>query len=214
MAIADYRLDPFLNVLDIRKITDEKHQIPNQSPFSVRLNEVPQKTDPTTVTVKFSDGTLLTEVAATPSQGQYWPDYNTSAHGVSDWNTGTILFNSADAGKVVSVTYNGLGTLVDDRLPDMAEIKVTTSTQPERSAVVTLIDGAYDSEKELNTKRKKYWVTNVRGNIKTHTGLEAGTYTLRGLLQKLVNLSHTHEYVKETWYSECNCDCSDDGGSG
>ena len=60
MAIKDYRLDPFLNVLNIKKITGEYHQVPNQSPFTVRLDEVPQKTDPSTLTVNFADGSLLT----------------------------------------------------------------------------------------------------------------------------------------------------------
>ena len=143
MAIIDYRLNPFLNVLDIRKITGEKHQVPNQSPFTVRLNEVPQKTDPTSVTVTFADGRLLTEVAAMPAQGQYWPDYNTSAHGIADWNTGTLLFNSADAGKTISVSYNGTGALVDDRLQDMLELSVTSSKQQERDALLDGSTGAY-----------------------------------------------------------------------
>lgn len=51
MAIVDYRLNPFLNVLDIHKIAGETHQIPTQSPFTIRLKEVPQKTDPSTVMV-------------------------------------------------------------------------------------------------------------------------------------------------------------------
>lgn len=127
MAIVDYRLNPFLNVLDIHKIAGETHQIPKQSPFTIRLKEVPQKTDPSTVVVRFSDGAQLTEVAATPAQGQYWPDYNTTAHGIENWNTGTLLFNASDAGKTVTVSYNGTGTLVDSRLEDMLEISVTSS---------------------------------------------------------------------------------------
>lgn len=115
MAIKDYRLDPFLNVINIKKITGEYHQVPNQSPYTIRLNEVPQKTDPTSLNICFADAAVLTEVAAQPAQGQYWPDYNTTAHGVADWNTGTILFNAADAGKIIYASYNGIGTLVDDR---------------------------------------------------------------------------------------------------
>lgn len=57
----------------------------------------------------------MAEVGATPTSGQFWSDYSTGADGQSDWNTGTILFNAADAGKTVVVSYVGTGTLVDTR---------------------------------------------------------------------------------------------------
>ncbi len=212
MAVVDYRLNPFLNVMDAKKITNESHQIPTQSPYTIRLLEVPQKSDPSSVTVKFSDGTLLTEVAAQPSQGQYWPDYNTTAHGVTDWNTGTILFNSADAGKTVTVSYYGTGTLVDDRLSDMLEISVTSSTQRERNMTVTGTSTAYDNS-EVTGKG------NIKSSyvlVKQHTGVPAGTYTLKQLLQQLINRSQTLEFTSGTKLTNCNCDCDcgDDGGSG
>ena len=116
MAVVDYRLNPFLNVMDVKKITSESHQIPTQSPYTIRLVEVPQKSDPSSVTVKFVDGTVLTEVAAQPSQGQYWPDYNTTAHGVTDWNTGTLLFNSADAASRYLITAPGLLSMTGFRI--------------------------------------------------------------------------------------------------
>lgn len=210
MAIKDYRLNPFLNVFEVSAISGETHKVPTSSPYTIRLNEVPQKTDPSSLIVKYSDGTVLTEVAAQPSAGQYWPDYNTTAHGVDNWNAGTLLFNAADAGKTVTVSYNGLGTLVDDRLPDMAEISVTSSTQPEREAIVDSITSSSDSTITTNTD-KRHDANHTRGRLRTHTGITAGTYTLRSILQKLINLTHTHEYVKENYF-ECNCDCSDDGG--
>lgn len=206
MAIIDYRLNPFLNVLDIRKITGEKHQVPNQSPFTVRLNEVPQKTDPTSVTVTFADGRLLTEVAAMPAQGQYWLDYNTSAHGIADWNTGTLLFNSADAGKTISVSYNGTGALVDDRLQDMLELSVTSSKQQERDALLDGSTGSYDrAEVSGNGNRSSSYV-----RIRQHTGLAAGTYSLRNILQHLIDRSQTLEFIHGTRKYNCNCDCGDD----
>lgn len=207
MAIVDYRLNPFLNVMDLKKITEEKHQVPNQSPFTVRLNEVPQKTDPTSVIVKFENGTLLTEVAATPAQGQYWPDYNTTAHGVEDWNTGTLLFNSEDAGKQVVVSYNGIGTLVDDRLQDMVELTVTSSQQQERSATFyDAVANSYDSSTVAG--HGNFSSTYVQ--LKQHSGLAAGTYTLREVLQKLIDRSQTFEFVYGVRKTNCNCDCSDD----
>ncbi len=209
MAIVDYRLNPFLNVMETKKITEEKHQVPNQSPFTVRLNEVPQKTDPTSITVKFADGTALTEVAATPAQGQYWPDYNTTSHGITDWNTGTLLFNSADAGKWVIVSYNGTGTLVDERLQDMVELTVTSSQQMERSATFYGASAnSYDSS--ATTGSGNIYSSYVE--LKQHSGLAAGTYTLREVLQKLIDRSQTLEFVHGVRRTNCNCDCGDDSG--
>jgi len=53
----------------------------------------------------------MTEVAASPSERQFWPDYSTSADSDNDWNTGTILFNNADAGKIISINYTKTGSL-------------------------------------------------------------------------------------------------------
>lgn len=206
MAIADYRYDPFLDVINIKAVSQEKHTIPTSSPYTIRLNEVPQNTDPSTIICKFTDGTALTEVAAQPEQGQFWPDYSVAAGG--DWNTGTLLFNSADAGKSVLVSYNGMGTLVDDRLPDMLQLAVTSSTQPERVGTVSSVS-SYDSTVTNGTYSSSK-ITTVTGRINTHKGIAAGTYTLREIIQKLINLSHTQEYVKVTAYSDCNCDCGDD----
>lgn len=57
----------------------------------------------------------MSEVSASPTKGQFWPDYSTKADNDDNWNTGTILFNSADAGKTVAVNYRGMGTLLDSR---------------------------------------------------------------------------------------------------
>lgn len=171
MAIKDYRFDPFLNVFNAKQISDEQHQIPTASPYTIRLNEVPQKTDPTTLRVNFVDGADLTEVAALPGQGQYWPDYLTVEHGVENWNTGTLLFNATDAGKNVVVSYNGIGTLTDDRIADMLEVSVTSSIQPEREAIVTGITSSADSSMTSGSGD----LGGTRGRIRTHRGLVAGT---------------------------------------
>lgn len=96
----------------------ETHIIPSVSPFVIRLNEVPEKRDPSNMKCVYVDDTTgavtsraLTEVAATPAAGQFRPDYSTKADGNDNWNTGLIEFNSADAGKIVQITYTGMGTL-------------------------------------------------------------------------------------------------------
>lgn len=202
MSVSDYRLDPFTGQLNIREITGEEHTVPQNSPYTIRLNEVTYKADPSTLKVTYKDsGAQLTEVAAQPEAGQYWPDYLTTA--VKEWNTGTLLFNAADAGKTVLVSYQGMGTLVDTRAPEFLEVDVTGSTQPQREAIVSSISSAADG----NMKTGHGALAEIRGRVQTVPGISAGTYTLKEVLQDLINKSHTHNYVKDTYYTNCDCTC-------
>lgn len=107
----DYRYNAFDDVAEPLAISGEIHIIPSSSPYTIRLAEVPQKTTPSGISLTIA-GTAASEVAATPAAGEFWVDYNTGADNDENWNTGTIQFNSADAGKTVVVNYNGIGTLV------------------------------------------------------------------------------------------------------
>ena len=116
---SDYRYEPFSDISSGVTLT-EWHLIPATSPYVVRLNEVPQKNSPSTMAVKeitnvngatVTYGNTFDEVAANPSANQFWPDYNTGADGNDNWNTGLLEFNSADAGKLIEVSYTGTGTL-------------------------------------------------------------------------------------------------------
>lgn len=96
----------------------ETHIIPSVSPYVIRLNEVPEKQDPSNIRAVWVDSTTgavtasaLTEVAATPTAGEFRPDYSTKADGNDNWNTGLIEFSSSDAGKIVQISYTGVGTL-------------------------------------------------------------------------------------------------------
>lgn len=95
--IANYRYDPFEETLTVAAISDEAHIIPVNAPFVVYLAEVPQKETPSTVSIPG-----FSEVEANPTPGEFRVDYS--------YGTGAILFNAADAGKQISVTYNGKGT--------------------------------------------------------------------------------------------------------
>lgn len=117
---SNMRINPFIGDGGTTNYVDftEVHIIPAVSPFVVRLNEVPQKKDPSNMKVVYVDETtgaptttVLTEVAATPGAGEFRPDYSTNADGDEDWNTGLIEFSSADAGKSIQVSYTGMGTL-------------------------------------------------------------------------------------------------------
>ena len=96
----------------------ETHIIPSVSPYMIRLNEVPEKQDPSNIRAVWVDSTTgsatasaLTEVAATPAAGEFRPDYSTKADGNDNWNTGLIEFSAVDAGKIVQISYTGMGTL-------------------------------------------------------------------------------------------------------
>ena len=116
---SDYRHNPYSDI-STAVLTTERHIVPGGSPYIVRLNEVPQKNSPSTITVKeitaingntITYGSTFAEVAASPATGDFWPDYSTGADGDPSWNSGKILFASADAGKIVEVIYTATGTL-------------------------------------------------------------------------------------------------------
>ena len=207
--IYDYRYNPWEDVLEIHNISGERHTIPTSSPYTIRLNEVPQKTDPTSLSVVVN-GQVFTEVAATPEQGQFFPDYRADVSGDANWNRGSLLFNAADAGKTVVVSYRGMGTLNDARLQDQLQIPFSSSQVPERHILVNDLP-SYDWAYESNSPNNKT-ETGHRYHMYQHRGIPAGTYSLREILQKLINMSHTQNYAKETYYYNCNCDCSDDSG--
>lgn len=114
---SDIRVNPFNNATNYVNLT-ERHIVPSVSPFVVRLNEVPEKQDPSNMQMYYVDDTTgqttetaLTEVAATPGAGEFRPDYSTNAFDDTSWNTGLIEFSSADAGKIIEVSYTATGTL-------------------------------------------------------------------------------------------------------
>lgn len=111
MATTDYRYDQFQDVLNSINITGETHTIPSVSPYIIRLNEVPLKNNPSSISLTIG-GIKANEVSSQPAAGEFWPDYSTNADNDETWNTGTILFNVADAGKSVVVTYKGTGNMV------------------------------------------------------------------------------------------------------
>lgn len=127
MATTDYRYDPFQNILNAVNISGETHTIPSVSPFTIRLNEVPLKNNPSSIALTI-DGKPASEVSSHPAAGEFWPDYSTGADNDETWNTGTILFNAADAGKTVVVSYKGTGNLVWARETSQAFIFQTPGT--------------------------------------------------------------------------------------
>lgn len=117
---SNIRINPFLGdggTTTYINLT-ETHIIPSVSPYVIRLNEVPEKQDPSNIRAVWVDSSTgavtasaLTEVAATPAAGEFRPDYATKADGNDNWNTGLIEFSAVDAGKIVQISYTGMGTL-------------------------------------------------------------------------------------------------------
>lgn len=117
---SNIRVNPFTGTGGATNYVEltEKHIIPANSPYVIRLNEVPEKQDPSNMKMVYVDSATgaatentLTEVAATPGQGEFRPDYSTNALDDKTWNTGLIEFSASDAGKIVQITYTGTGTL-------------------------------------------------------------------------------------------------------
>lgn len=194
--INDYRLDPYTNVMNAVQIQGEKHTVPTSSPYTVRLNEVPRVDSPSTVKVSYASGGTLTEVAATPAAGQYFPDYLTTATGIDGWNTGTLLFNAADAGREITVNYYGTGTLTDSRLGQMLELDVTGSTASELKPSISIgVSGSDGYSASISA-------------LAQHTGIAKGKYTLLDVVNKLVKMSHTHTNSGSSSGWNCHCDCN------
>lgn len=117
---SNIRINPFTGTGGATNYVEltERHIIPVNSPYVIRLNEVPEKQDPSNIKMVYVDSAtgavtenVLTEVAATPVEGEFRPDYSTNAMEDKTWNTGLIEFSASDAGKIVQVTYTGTGTL-------------------------------------------------------------------------------------------------------
>ncbi len=81
----------------LQYITGEFHIIPQNSPFRVRLDEVPDRESGVNVTD-------YTESASLPTQsGEFYVD----------WVMGYVHFDGSDAGQVVNPQYFGRGSLID-----------------------------------------------------------------------------------------------------
>lgn len=81
----------------LQYITAEFHIIPSDSPYRVRLDEVPDRESGVNIT-------NFTEMSSLPAQsGEFYVD----------WVMGYVYFHGSDAGKVVNPQYFGRGSLID-----------------------------------------------------------------------------------------------------
>ena len=92
-----------------------------------------------------------------------------------------------------------------------SSLAVTASTQGARTIQGSGISGTIDSTSTSgsgNLSRYDYY-------LYTNTGLAAGTYTIKNILQQLINRSHSHTTHRGYVSYNCNCNCGDsDSDSG
>lgn len=113
----NWKYNPRSGVYNPESISGEIHTIaydPDVQAYVIRLNQSPQKTTPSNVSISESGtgGGDFTEISSRtpPNVGEFWVDYE--ADGFD--GTGIIEFNPADNGKTVEVSYNGLGNIIKD----------------------------------------------------------------------------------------------------
>lgn len=126
--------------------------------------------------------------------------------GDPNWNRGELLFNAADAGKTITVSYRGMGTLIDSRLPNMLQMSFSGSQQGDREVALSTAPTSWDRTEGSGVFDG--------GKLRRYRGIPAGTYSLQEILQKLINISSSTEFVRTLHDCNCNCSdgCSDDTG--
>lgn len=114
----NWRYNPFTKVFNPTSLT-EYHVVEfmdDANMYGFQLYEAPQRVATLglsmTVVQYITGGATWTEVSrnTAPNAGQYRVDYDADTF----FGTGRINFNAADVGKVFSVSYQGLGTIVSE----------------------------------------------------------------------------------------------------
>lgn len=99
--------------------------------------------------------------------------------------------------------------IATDANPFTKNINVTASTQEYRTIRSSEAScNVYDIKEDVGKGDTYTGYVQFR----TNTGLSGGTYTLKNLLQQLVDKSHTHTTYHYNSYKNCNC-CSGDSDS-
>lgn len=147
--------------------------IPTSSPYLVQLVEVPFKESPSSVTVyNVTDSQYMTEVTIPPAQGQFRVDYPEP----DGEGTGLIEFNSADAGKIINVSYKGTGSPV---ITEFLDAIIAEYSPAVLGIVSSDTDRNYnDAEKPIEasswTKIKEITINeSVYGSLKVYWGFHS-----------------------------------------
>lgn len=103
------RQNPFTGADMAVDKTEDHVSIPSGAPFALQLLEVPRKDSPSSVSVyNYDDAITMTEVAVSPTVGQYRVDYPLP----EGEGSGLIEFNAGDAGKEIRISYKATGSAI------------------------------------------------------------------------------------------------------
>lgn len=148
--IKDVRVNPFEGTTAYKSLT-EVHVIPTTQPYWVRLGEIPAYEEVSSLNITdYDSGATFTEVNVIPNAGEFMPDWYSDFGGTTNaWNTGTIQFNEADAGKIIKVVYKGTGSLVQssaNRYPEYLTNKGSGHLGNVTISSNTTMSGIYEYE--------------------------------------------------------------------
>lgn len=151
----DYRFDPFLEAKSYNTISDESKLVPSNTPYYVRLEEVPEQAVPSTITAyDVTAGLTLSEVSTTPASGEFQVDYK--------YNTSYVRLNAAQAGHTVSFGYQGTGHCI--KASDFNAMQTIVETMPESFGAVF---GGDESDGDVTISTG----TDISGTVKQYGDL-------------------------------------------
>lgn len=134
---------------------------------------------------------------------------DTAAANLGNGATFTVPYLTVDEkGRVTD--YDKRDLTLPIGMNDGSNISVSGSTVPYRrygiSGAVNAVDeysGSWDGAKRDQFKGTAHYQKN-------YTGVNTGVYTLKNLLQELVNKSHTHSIEENKYIYNCDCNCTCD----
>ena len=124
----------------------------------------------------------------------------------------TYLGKSATAASATKATQDGNGAnIASTYLKLTGNINQLTGTNSYTASTQTQksfhTNGAISGTIDETSSSGSGNISSTTYTFNTLSGIPAGNYTLIQVLQKLINMSHTHKSAKGTVSSNCNCDC-------
>ena len=143
-----------------------------------------------------TSGTLSADRLATSgaTAGSYGPSANASPGSAGTFSVPYLTVDNKGRVTAASTKTITMPTVSSGGMSLSSNVTVTTSTH----SSLTFIDTRSTSSDNCKYTSRALW---------TNAGVPAVTDTLQGILQRLVNISHTHSVGNTT----VNCDCYSDG---
>jgi hypothetical protein len=144
---ADFRWDPWTDTAQPTDITNERRTIPASSPYDIRLWEVPQKTQPSSITVKLVDPlavniTSTSATSITVTHGAWFQNgdvilIDTEKMQLTDAPSGNVLTVSRGYGGTTASTHtSGADVFLDTKFTERSAAPATREYWPDYNADV------------------------------------------------------------------------------